>query len=174
MSRKEDNFMWTKMMALGATTLVALCATSACGSAEEEISLVEETGVAELAAGEFCGGIANIQCPEGSTCIDDPDDSCDPGHGGVDCGGVCIQNEPEGCQIDPAKEYNRLDPAQCAAARFFCPPGSQPFFDECGCGCEVGQVCGSAFCGAGEFCCNESCSICAPEGGVCTQQFCIP
>lgn len=35
-----------------------------------------------------------------------------------------------------------------------------------------GEVCGTKVCGASQFCCNESCSICAPIGGGCTQQFC--
>jgi hypothetical protein len=34
--------------------------------------------------------------------------------------------------------------------------------------------CGSSICGAGEYCCNESCGICAPEGGFCTYQLCEP
>jgi len=34
--------------------------------------------------------------------------------------------------------------------------------------------CGSSVCGAGEYCCNESCGTCAPEGGFCTQQVCEP
>jgi hypothetical protein len=33
-------------------------------------------------------------------------------------------------------------------------------------------TCGSAVCEAGEFCCNASCSTCAPLGGACTQQVC--
>ncbi|HMJ12411.1 MAG TPA: hypothetical protein VK524_13395 [Polyangiaceae bacterium] len=33
-------------------------------------------------------------------------------------------------------------------------------------------TCGSAVCGKGEFCCNASCSTCAPRGGACTQQVC--
>lgn len=37
----------------------------------------------------FCGGIAGIRCPDGSRCVDDPDDGCDPARGGRDCGGVC-------------------------------------------------------------------------------------
>lgn len=49
----------------------------------------------------------------------------------------------------------------CVAIGRPCPVG------DCG-----GESCGDAVCGAGEFCCNESCSICAPVGGVCTQQFC--
>jgi hypothetical protein len=37
-----------------------------------------------------------------------------------------------------------------------------------------GLACGPNICGAGEFCCNSSCGICAPEGGFCTQQICEP
>jgi hypothetical protein len=32
--------------------------------------------------------------------------------------------------------------------------------------------CGSAICGAGEYCCNESCSRCAPLGHACTTEQC--
>ncbi|MGM0577918.1 MAG: hypothetical protein ACQEXJ_19485 [Myxococcota bacterium] len=32
--------------------------------------------------------------------------------------------------------------------------------------------CGPNTCGEGEYCCNESCGICAPIGGYCTQQYC--
>ena len=35
-------------------------------------------------------------------------------------------------------------------------------------------ACGGNTCASGEYCCNESCGICAPEGGVCTQQVCEP
>ncbi len=38
----------------------------------------------------FCGGIAGIQCPNGLTCVDYPDDDCDPGTGGADCIGICV------------------------------------------------------------------------------------
>jgi hypothetical protein len=36
-----------------------------------------------------CGGIAGKQCPVGQTCVDDPNDDCDPNEGGADCGGTC-------------------------------------------------------------------------------------
>jgi hypothetical protein len=39
---------------------------------------------------------------------------------------------------------------------------------------DKGTRCGSNVCGAGQFCCNPSCGICAPTGGACTQQFCEP
>jgi Kazal-type serine protease inhibitor domain len=42
-------------------------------------------------AGAFCGGIAGIECPKGQTCVDAPDDGCDPDAGGADCGGVCVE-----------------------------------------------------------------------------------
>lgn len=35
-------------------------------------------------------------------------------------------------------------------------------------------TCGPSVCGSGEYCCNESCGICAPFGGSCTQQVCAP
>ncbi len=37
-----------------------------------------------------CGGIAGIACPDDLTCIDDPDDNCDPTDGGADCPGICV------------------------------------------------------------------------------------
>lgn len=36
------------------------------------------------------------------------------------------------------------------------------------------QPCGNTVCTGGNFCCNASCSICAPRGGHCTQQICPP
>lgn len=39
---------------------------------------------------QFCGGIAGITCHDASqSCVDNPNDSCDPAHGGADCGGIC-------------------------------------------------------------------------------------
>lgn len=35
-----------------------------------------------------------------------------------------------------------------------------------------GAPCNRAVCGPGEFCCNFSCRVCAPDGGFCTQQVC--
>ncbi|KAK3388086.1 hypothetical protein B0T20DRAFT_365742 [Sordaria brevicollis] len=37
-----------------------------------------------------------------------------------------------------------------------------------------GEKCGVATCPYGQTCCNESCGICVPPGGACTQQFCEP
>jgi hypothetical protein len=37
-----------------------------------------------------------------------------------------------------------------------------------------GGACGSTTCSPGTHCCNASCGICVPPGGVCTQQICNP
>jgi hypothetical protein len=39
---------------------------------------------------------------------------------------------------------------------------------------KTGVACGPNTCAAGDVCCNESCGICTPPGGMCTQQFCEP
>lgn len=36
------------------------------------------------------------------------------------------------------------------------------------------EDCNQKTCGKNQFCCNYSCSICAPLGGACTQQVCDP
>jgi hypothetical protein len=121
----------------------------------------------------FCGGIAGIACPTGSVCVDDPTDSCNPNQGGADCGGYCKHAKPSKCGNDPTKTYVGNSPTECTYIKFYCAEGV-PFFDDCGCGCQTtsGESCNQVTCGAGEFCCNFSCSICAPAGGLCTQQVC--
>jgi hypothetical protein len=100
-----------------------------------------------------CGGFAGIACPGSGVCQDDPSDSCDPNHGGADCGGICTCG-PNNKLCAQGLVWNG-DPAVCACA----PPAS-------------GATCGKNTCAAGQFCCNPSCGICAPAGGVCTQMAC--
>ncbi len=75
--------------------------------------------------------------------------------GPVTCGGLAGLPCPEGftCVDDPTDD---CDPSNGGADCLgICRPR-----------------CGDAVCGADEFCCNESCGICAPIGGSCTQEFC--
>ena len=44
-------------------------------------------------AAKLCGGIANLPCPGGFECVDDPRDDCDPRSGGADCSGFCTPSE---------------------------------------------------------------------------------
>ncbi len=40
--------------------------------------------------------------------------------------------------------------------------------------CTKIETCGDVTCVPGEVCCNESCGICTPPGGVCIQTVCEP
>lgn len=35
-----------------------------------------------------------------------------------------------------------------------------------------GAACGANVCGAGTYCCNSSCGVCAPKGGACPDVVC--
>ena len=41
-------------------------------------------------------------------------------------------------------------------------------------GNQAGVACGTTTCTRGDVCCNDSCGICTPPGGFCTQQICAP
>jgi hypothetical protein len=102
--------------------------------------------------GQTCGGFAGLACPEGYSCADNPNDTCDP-NTGADCAGTCVASDTsadrEGedtgkkpkktkCDYnsDPNLQYVSQDPEQCAAIRFTCDTGFEPFFNDCGCGCQ--------------------------------------
>lgn len=121
-----------------------------------------------------CGGFAGFPCPLGEVCVDDRSDDCDPERGGADCLGVCRNaGGRRDCRRGPGVSFVARSPEQCAAIRFVCAPGTEPFFDACGCGCAPARVpCGPTTCAAGQVCCNESCGICTEPDGLCTQQFC--
>jgi hypothetical protein len=40
----------------------------------------------------MCGGVNEIPCPMGSTCVDNPNDNCDPVTSATDCDGFCQCN----------------------------------------------------------------------------------
>lgn len=124
-----------------------------------------------------CGGFAGLSCPRGLRCVDVRGDGCDPNRGGADCLGTCVPANPRSC-FSRDRRYVSRDPNRCAAIRFICAEGGEPFFDECGCGCRgergarADEPCGDRRCGPGTYCCNASCGICAPVGGFCTQIAC--
>ncbi len=90
-------------------------------------------------------------CPPQPACIDDGDD-CDE-----ECGNPCaavLCGEGTQCEV---VDVVCVQAPCCPVAE--CKPIEEP--------------CGDNVCGAGDYCCNESCGICAPEGGSCTKQYCL-
>lgn len=65
-----------------------------------------------------------------------------------------------GCVVDCPPPCEPGEPCQLRPCRLICPPGVTP--------------CGDTTCQNGDVCCNESCGICTPPGGACTQQYCDP
>ncbi|AKT36465.1 hypothetical protein [Chondromyces crocatus] len=139
---------WKQFAAWGTVALSAGFSMTACavGTGEGvEAGEVAQDALEEFGE-QFCGGIANMPCPDGFACVDDPHDDCDPRRGGYDCGGICVpesdENTPPGaqeaCSYDEEdKNYVLRDPQTCMAALFRCPDGQDAFFDHCGCGCLV-------------------------------------
>ncbi len=91
---------------------------------------------------------------------------------GVSVQAYCASNpETVGCPRppqpncdDPNRDYMG-DPQTCASMRFFCNPGTTPFYDECGCGCErqVQPACCEAL--------TASCLACS--AGTTIEQYCL-
>jgi hypothetical protein len=150
------------LVLLGMLTMVAGCAAD-----------TDDLGTEVDALRQTCGGFAGFTCRDGFVCVDDPSDDCDPEAGGADCIGVC-RRAPRDCRHGQGVTYVSRSTDQCAAIRFLCAEGTEPFFDDCGCGCAPipGEDCGPVQCGEGQECCNASCGICVEPGGFCTQQIC--
>jgi hypothetical protein len=134
--------MFTRILALG--VLIAGAAGQWACTETAEAAQVSQATEADKASrpreGQLCGGFAALSCPEGLSCVDDPQDSCDPNEGGRDCSGICVdpsKQKPPKCDYkDPNLSYVSRDPNQCPAIMFKCPEGSTAFFNECGCGCK--------------------------------------
>jgi hypothetical protein len=104
-----------------------------------------------------CGGFAGLQCASDEECIDDPTDSCDPSHGGADCGGIC-QKKPT--PPPPQAACNGAWVDQNGTCR---APNDGVYPADC-CG---GPKCGEAQCSTGQVCCNPLHGICTAPGEVC-------
>lgn len=147
----------------------------------------------------ICGGIAGFLCPDGTTCIDDPRDSCDPGSG-ADCSGICVvpltdptpdvcpagftevDDETDDCNPDCGDADCRIicvatDDSICEGfAGFTC---LDPLYPDCGETLDSCHPdCGGADCGG--TCVNlavhpqVACDgdDCCPEGSICLDGLC--
>lgn len=74
--------------------------------------------------------------------------------------GVACKSTPQPASQDPSAQPS-APPAPSSADGSKPPAGAN------------GVACGPTTCKPGESCCNESCGICTPEGGFCTQQACL-
>ena len=104
-----------------------------------------------VGTGQFCGGIAGIECPQGQVCVPDPDSGCVPELGGADCGGTCQPLFPQcdtlTCQLFCEFGYASGDdgcplcscapppePQECAIGgcnNEYCVSASEPAFWTC-------------------------------------------
>ncbi|MBI2393942.1 MAG: hypothetical protein HYV09_30510 [Deltaproteobacteria bacterium] len=89
--------------------------------------------------------------------------------------GCAVQTESpeEGPTASTEEAARRADPCavvRCAAGTHCVAKGKTA---ECVAD-KTGVACGSTTCAPGDVCCNASCGICTPPGGMCIQLACEP
>jgi hypothetical protein len=131
----------------GCSGIAALCIQGTSWSVEE----------CACVPGTACGPSV---CAAGEVCCNESCGICTPP------GGACIEIYCGGGDPPPP------DPGGCSGIAALCIEGTAWSVEECA--CVPGAACGSAVCANGDVCCNASCGICTPPGGVCTQQLCEP
>jgi hypothetical protein len=85
----------------------------------------------------LCGGIAGFLCPdENQSCVDIPDDDCNPEKGGQDCPGMCVV--PRECRpCGPGTGVSCADLPLCEGfGGFVCPSPDQVCVDAPRDGCD--------------------------------------
>jgi hypothetical protein len=135
---------------------VAVCATvfAACavGVDEQEEPLLEQS--VQAVGPEPCEG--KLTCPEGKVAKKLPN-----------CNEVCVPDREFECSANtdcPALHCVTAPCPQLVCQGHKCVlPGSSP---------AASVPCGSKVCGPTDYCCNASCSMCAPVGGSCIQMIC--
>jgi hypothetical protein len=161
------------MKAMALVGILSTVALVGCGGGQPEGTTEQEIrpdpcATVRCAAGTHCVAKGHrASCvPDEQTCRTD-----------ADC--RLFDNYCDGCACD-ALNVSSPDPF-CGGTLVEC------FREPCGglvAACQGGKCvattpvqdtsCGSNHCGAGEYCCNASCGICAPFGSVCIQIACAP
>jgi hypothetical protein len=172
----EEYAMNVRFMMAVLTALVL----SACGNspsqepsteaqpAAQEQGLGQPCGSNSCGAGEYCcNESCGICVPRGSSCTQQVCTGTPCGTNSCGTGEFCCNESCGICApIGDSCTQQVCDPIIIDAAPETATKAAPPPAEE------AGRPCGSNTCGAGEFCCNESCGICAPIGGGCTQQYC--
>jgi hypothetical protein len=166
--------MLIKINALGLALAGALGLGLGCDVEDVHDIDAEDVVDAELRGGNiFCGGFANIPCPAGLSCIDDPGDDCNPAKGGADCSGICVgpamcggllglpcEGKGEVCVDDPSDD---------------CDPNGGG--DDCSGLCVLPVACGGFAgipCDEGFACVDDPRDDCAPPSGADCGGLCVP
>jgi hypothetical protein len=112
--------------------------------------------------------------------------SLPPGPLRGECFKAAAQSDPSGlcaqCGADPTRLCTNGTNFDCCSETEHCCATSgtcvtcrpNETFSPATCTCECAIPCCEKCCAPTEFCCNESCSICAPIDGACIQIFCGP
>ena len=144
-----------------------------------------------------CGGFAGTACASASdTCVDNPDDNCDPSNGGSDCMGICLPAPVVSCTVDtdcPSGQWCRtlenMTDLVCvpfASEGDSCGGFTLPWtFERCGSGLQCASVdpllvdapgicrrscANSSECDMAQYCALDS--ICRPDGSCVVNADC--
>lgn len=129
------------------------------------------TSDADCVAGESCTAagmcVANTGGSCGNTTCGNSEYCCNPSCGiCAPVGGSCTQQV---CGSTGGGGNPGGGPGGTCSSDADCPSGE--LCTAAGL-CAPGTRCGNSICGNSQYCCNSSCSICAPLGASCTQQLC--
>lgn len=133
--------------------LVVVIAAGCAGAGEQDGWGVDEQESARSCALVRC--FAAPICGDGQHVIYTPSDCCGRCVGPNTWAPHCANVLCAAVQC-PAGEERVYSPGKCCGTCVPIPP----------------ETCGDNTCAADEYCCNESCSTCAPFEGVCTQEIC--
>lgn len=136
---------------------------------------VDCPGICATLDGPTCGGFGNLQCPDPArqSCVDNPNDSCDPKTGGADCSGICVNNDGSSAAPPTYPKCGGLAGLQCPKRRQLCvdDPRSCPLAADClgicveakvsACGGFAGLKCPKA----GQICVDDPRDSCDPYAG---------
>ena len=162
-----------KTCTLAFLLVLAVAAVPALADSEPALDFGTLQG-AEAMAGESCN---QRTCGQNQFCCNYSCSICAP------LGGACTQQicppvelsleEELGLTAEPLAAEPAVVPAVAPVAAPDTPALTTPKPEETRLFPGGGQ-CNQAVCGAGEFCCNWSCSVCAPLGGACLDVYCPP
>ena len=175
--------------------IMVLCLSLVALGCDGEEPEAAETDLVQQAAtaARRCAGPNELRCPTGQYCKSAVAGQCpgkrtygvcagrpqvcttmyDPVCG---CNGKTYGNACQAAAASTSIKHDGACPTDDPCSSVTCPPQNRCLVQEGKPVCTPlpGESCGQVVCPAGEVCCNSSCGICVPPGGVCIQMFCDP